>query len=359
MSEKTSRRENWDDEEADLGSALGELARLKRRAWQRKWRTLAIALACALAVVGMRARKARSFSSRIVMRVTEADLDAATAPRPAKRLREYVLDVAFSNQRLLDVIRARKLYPSQLKKDPSLAVESMREDLDVEVWRNYFVELRQLDDAGRSARVAIEYRAPDPQVALDVVRELGRVITDTEAKARQRQAEVAASMADAAVEEARANLARRQGEIMSREVALARATKPAEEAMLRVELADLRQTLEKLQLGLNNALQKKSAFDLRAGLEQHQLGLQFEIVDNGRAARAGISRPRELAMIGLIVFLIVLPLVGIAVGALDGRVYDAEDVRRLGIHAAGHVPRFTGDNVGALDARLERSKRVS
>ena len=88
-----------------MRGAGAELQRLKRRALAHPWRTLAVALAATLAVVGMRARKVRTFSSRVVFRVTEGDLDAATSPRPAKRLREYVLDVAFSNQRLLDVIR--------------------------------------------------------------------------------------------------------------------------------------------------------------------------------------------------------------------------------------------------------------
>jgi len=349
----------WADEEPGLAGAGAELQRLKRRALAHPWRTLAVALLATLAVVGMRARKVRTFSSRVVFRVTEGDLDASTAPRPAKRLREYVLDVAFSNQRLLDVIREHGLYAREMKRDPSLAVEAMRDDVEVDVWRNYFVEIRQLDDAGRSARIAVTYRARDPKLALEVVRHLGRLIAEQEEKARIAMAEEAARQAELAVDEARGQLERRQKQIVSHELELRRGNLPqAQAAMLRVELADLKKNLEPLEARLTELQQKKSAYDLRAAMERNQLGLQFELVDPGQQAKLGISKPRELILIGVIVLIVVLPLAGIFVGAYDQRVYDAEDVRRLGLEAVGHVERFPGDNVGALDTRLERDHRV-
>src|SRR5439155_24329804 len=68
---------DWAEQEPGMKGALGELSRLKRRALARPIRTLVVALAATLAVVGMRARKVRTFSSRVVFRVTEGDLDAA------------------------------------------------------------------------------------------------------------------------------------------------------------------------------------------------------------------------------------------------------------------------------------------
>jgi hypothetical protein len=350
---------DWADEEPGLKGAAAELARLKRRAVARPISTLLVALVATLAVVGMRARKVRTFSSRVVFRVTEGDLDASTSPRPAKRLREYVLDVAFSNQRLLDVIREHGLYPRELKRDPSFAVDAMRDDIEVDVWRNYFVEIRQLDDAGRSARIAVTYRARDPKLALEVVRHLGRLIAEQEERARIAMAEDAARQAEAAVAEARGQLERRQKQALSHEVELRRGNLPQQQAaLLRVELADLKKNLEPLEARLKDLEQKKASYDLRAAMERNQLGLQFELVDPGQPARLGISKPRELILIGVLVFVFVLPLAGIFVGAYDQRVYDADDVRRLGMEAVGHVERFPGDNVGALDTRLERDHRV-
>jgi hypothetical protein len=54
---------------------------------------------------------------------------------------------------------------------------------------------------------------------------------------------------------------------------------------------------------------------------------------------------------GGIVFLLALPLAVIFVGAFDRRIYDLDDVRRLGVSALGHVARFEGDNIGALKSR--------
>ncbi|MGZ3429721.1 MAG: hypothetical protein ACXVCV_23885, partial [Polyangia bacterium] len=45
-------------------------------------------------------------------------------------------------------------------------------------------------------------------------------------------------------------------------------------------------------------------------------------------------------------------LCGIGVGSFDSRIYDLEDVRRLGMPTIGAVRHFDGDNAGALIARL-------
>src|SRR5262249_17758068 len=136
-----------------------------------------------------------------------------------------------------------------------------------------------------------------------VVRHLGRLITEQEEQARRAQAEQAARQASFALDEARADLARRQGQIVAKEVALRRAARPADAALLRVEIADLKKTIEPVEQRLRELTKQKTAFDLRAAMEAKQLGLQFELVDPGQVPRAGISRPRELTIIGVIVFL--------------------------------------------------------
>jgi hypothetical protein len=340
---------SWTDDEPGMRGAWAELGRMRRRALARPLRTLALALLVAAAAAGARARKTRVYRSRVVLRVTEGDLDAATAPRPNKQLRAYVLGVAFSSARLAGVIRQFELYPRERARDPSLAlaVEAMRDDLDVEVWRNYFVEARQLDDAGRSARVAVAFEHRDPQVALDVTRRLGALVVEQEEETRRAQADAAAAHAAAAVSDARDELTRRRATIAAHK---AGPLTP----LARVELADLQKSLEPLEARLHELEQRKAAFDLRAQLERHQLGLRFELVDPGQAARLGWSKPRELATVGAIVFVAALPLAVLFVGAFDARVRDADDVRRLGLEPLGALERFAGDNMGALDARLRR-----
>ena len=74
----------------------------------------------------------------------------------------------------------------------------------------------------------------------------------------------------------------------------------------------------------------------------------------GHLARPKISKPKELAVIGLITFLVLLPLCGIGVGAFDARIYEREDAARLGWRVLAHVGAFPDHNAGALDDRLRR-----
>ena len=350
------RPRDWIEDEQGWDGARAELKRLFRRARARPWWPLLLALFMTAGVVGVRARKQRSFGARTVLRVTEGDLDAATAPRPARQLRSYVLDVAFSNQRLLELIKRDHLYARELKRDPSFAIEAMRDDLEVEVWRNYFVEQRQADDAGRSARIAIEYRAKDPELAYRVTQELGRLVVEEEEASRVQQAADAVRTAELQVTRAREELVRIRGEIVTKELA-ARHTPPPQDAILRLAASHLQKSIEPLEQRLRELEALRNALALRAGLEKNQLGLRFEVVDPGRVPRLGISRPRELVMIGLLTLLLCLPLGCIAAGAFDGRIYDAEDVRRLGLSVIGHVDHFPGDDVGALQERLRRDAR--
>jgi hypothetical protein len=350
-------KRDWTDDEPGAAAAWHELVRLRRRAFARPWKPLLIALMLTAAVVGQRARKTRSYGSRIVFRLTENDLDAATAPAPAKKLREYVLDVVFSQQRLLDVIQAHGLYPRELKRDPGFAVEAFRDDLEVEVWRNYFLEERLNDDAGRSARIAIAYTHQDRQQAYDVVRALGRLLMEHEEAARIAMAENALLLVASQVDQQRDDLARRHGVIAAKEMAAHRAS-PAEAALLRGQILAMTKALEPIELRLKDLQKKKNQLRLRDALERSQLGMRFELVDPGKVARLGVSKPRQLAFIGVIAFFVLLPFAGMAAGAFDSRIYDQEDVRRLGLLAMGHVKAFPGDNVGALRARLAQQRRV-
>src|SRR5262245_37538154 len=195
--------EPWEVQEGHAGTVWVELGRLRRRALARPWRPLIYALLATALLVGWRARKHKSFTSRVMFRVTEEDIDATTAPRPARALREYVSEVPFSTPRLIEVAKRHGLYETQMARDPIFAIESMREDIDVQVWRNYFVEDRAALDAGRSARLAISFSAKTPEQSLAVARDLGQLVIEVEQKARVQMAEAAARAADHDLQAAR------------------------------------------------------------------------------------------------------------------------------------------------------------
>jgi hypothetical protein len=347
-------RPSWIDLEPGLVGTRRELARLYRRAAARPARTLGITLLITAAVVGRSARKLHAYDSRIVFRVTEGELDATTAPPPNRRLQAYVKTVVFSNARLVALMRAHKLRPLALKKDPAQAAEDMREDIGVGVWRNYFLDARGMFDPARSARLSISYADKDPQLAFDVVRDLGQLVQESEGSARVAEAERAAALAAEGLKAARDDLTQAQVQIAAKELALSTAA-PEDRVARQVELVNLRAGLLSLEARQERLASARAQLDLRANIERHQLGLQFELVDGGRPAPIQHPHPFRL---GLLLFLILLPLVGIAVGAFNSRVYDLEDVRRLGIEPLGQLPAFPGDDVGALEARLRRDHGV-
>jgi hypothetical protein len=343
----------WENDEQDLLGAFAEFRRLLRRALSHPVRPILYALLITGALVGMRARKVQVYSSRIILRVAEGDLDAATSPRPAKQLRRHVLEVAFSNPRLLGLIKKKGLYPRDLAKDPAFAIESMREDIEVEVWRNYFLEQRGALDAGRTARIAISYQSRNPEVAYEVVKELGNLISEQEETNRISMADEAVLLAQESVKEAAEDLLRRRGQIVAKEMASHHAPAQAA-ALLRIEVMNLQTQIVPIEFRLKALEQTRNELELRAAMERNKMGLTFEVVDGGRQARLGESKRQELTRLAILTFLLVLPLCGLLAGAYDQRVYGIDDVRRLGLHSLGHVHQFPGDNMGALDARLDR-----
>jgi hypothetical protein len=349
----------WDvDERSHHSRVWPEVRRLGRRALRRPWLTLLATLLITGGVVGMRSRKPRVFESRFAMRVTESDLDADTSPRTVGSLRNYVAEVCFSNQRLLGVIRAHNLYPSQMRRgDEAMAVDEMRDDIDVEVWRNFFALPRSSDDPGRSARLAISYSGRDRLVVYDVVRDLARLITEEEETSRIAQAEGALNDAEDRVRDARALAQEKHHDLVVKQVALANARNQEQSVRLGIEQVSLYRLARSADEQVQAAEKMRQAVWMRLQLEKKRLGLQFELIDGGRVAPPGPSKKLVLSLIAVFVFCFTLPLAMLGVGAIDDRVYEMEDVQRLGLVALGALPRFGGDNRGTLEERLAAERR--
>jgi hypothetical protein len=94
----------------------------------------------------------------------------------------------------------------------------------------------------------------------------------------------------------------------------------------------------------------------------------------GEIAAAGLDtsmtiveehRPEQPQRSGLVLIMIAAvigtgALLGSALvlGAFDSRVHDTDDVTRLGLPVLGHVPGFTGDDVGSMQSRSASRARV-
>jgi hypothetical protein len=347
----------WELDERATSGVWTEVRRLARRSRRRPLLTLLATLAVTAAAVGMRSRKPRVFEARVALRVTESDLDADTAPRTVGNLRNYVAEVCFSQSRLAAVIKQFGLYPAQMRRDERQAVEEMRDDIDVEVWRNFFALPRSPDDPGRSARMAITFHGKDRYVVYEVTRALARLVLEEEETSRLAQAEGALTDADERVKQARAMAQERHRQVVVKQMEHASARNGEASARLLIETQSLIRLARAADDQVLTTEKARQTLWMRLQLERKQMGLQFELIDAGRVPPPGPSKVFVLTLIAVLVFCFSLPLALLGVGALDERVYEAEDIRRLGLNALGEVQGFGGDNRGALAERLAAERR--
>jgi hypothetical protein len=98
---------------------------------------------------------------------------------------------------------------------------------------------------------------------------------------------------------------------------------------------------------------------MRAEVEGKELGLRFEVIDPGRVPQVVVSSTLRLVVLGFMTFIFGLPLAGTAVAAFDLRIYDLEDLRRLGFEPFGHIPAFAGYRHATLNDRLAKRTGAS
>ncbi|MFW5740096.1 MAG: hypothetical protein ACOC1F_06990, partial [Myxococcota bacterium] len=269
-------------------------------------------------IVAYRARKPPAHEASIVVRVIEGDIDPNSAPPTSTQLQDYLWQVVLNRPTLIDVIEENDLYPSKLRIDPGFAVETMREDLDIDVMRNYFAAQRYGEDPPRTARIRIRYAGRTPDHALSAVRHIARLIGEREARNR----EIAAQYASDSARRAAEGLQDRYVRLQREQVRLRQELERNPSAMdIVVELQGIRRRLSDMEREMRDARTEASTLDLRIGIESRAMGLQFEIVDSGTADRPLMSQQTKLILLGAFSFLFLLPVVGVAVGAYDLRIY--------------------------------------
>lgn len=348
---------SWIDQEPGWAGAKRELRRLARRAWRRRKLTVLLTVLLTGLIVLLEARKLPKYEANVVLRVTEGDFDPASAPPTSAQLKDYLADIAFSRGRLVEIMEEHGLYPSERSIDLNFATDTMRDDIEVEVVRNYFSRERFPEDPPRSARVAIGYHGRTPEEAIEVARHLGRLVAQVETQSRKRASEVAAQAASHRDKVLREHLLRARQQ--QTEMLLQAANEPAPVAALLYEkIRGLARSIDMLESEATQAARQETLFDLREAVEEKNMGIRFELVDPGRAPRVSMTRSTQLVLLALVVFVLALPVCAIGVGAYDPRVYGGEDLLRLGIEPLGRIPSFRGAEAGSLRARWQANKKA-
>jgi hypothetical protein len=324
---------NWIDEEPPLRPMLGKLiVRLFQRGAGSWWLWMPLAILAALAANALQNRH-RVYEATVLLRVMEGSVRTPGAELGAGTLRAQVQDLAFTHPHLVEVMgRHPEDYPD-LTSDPASAVADLRKDIDLTITDNEFVEDRAADDPPRSARIALSYRSPQPDLALAVVRDLAELIVrstlNLQKEALERQQAAAATA-------------------LQRAEALNLSGQPDGPVPARGAGDDPRAEAARQRLRVTVATATNARLARRAGEQQQTL--HFDLVDAGRIP----PRPTNLARAETLVMDLALAVIAcwLVAGAFDPRVLGRQDLLAAGVSVLGEVPPLPRRNAGRPRTRV-------
>jgi hypothetical protein len=353
-------RDRWYRSEEPTRAALTfELRRIARRFRARPLPALAIAAALTALIAIRVTQKRTAYEADVVLAITEGTALGDRNGIPFNQLREYVWSVLLPDAKLLALIEDRDLVPLRRKLGPQYALDELRGQIDLQIWRNSFLYYEGADSSARkSARIGLSVTDGDPDFALALAQDLASIITETHDEKRDDLARKLAHEVDALrgkLEERRDGM---QQALTVRQAEIAAASARGEEGVagtLRLEVIAVARKIRDVDEQLALIARSPEALADRAAAAG--LGMRVEVVSERRP-----DRPEQSGLVPVMVVIVVGTgaLLGCALffGAFDSRVHDTDDVARLGLPVLGQVPGFSGDHVGSLRARGAARRRV-
>jgi uncharacterized protein involved in exopolysaccharide biosynthesis len=344
---------DWiETEEPLLRGAVSEIQRMVRRARNRIWLIILVAIAVTSAFVWKAAKKKTLYEASIAISIDEGSMSKRDTFLPVTDLRNYIITVLLSDTKLLEPIEANNWYPSRKVLGKEFAISELWDQTDVQVSRNFFLYEDEID-APRSARIDITVGDADPVRAYAVADAVALIITTAAAEQQQ----MSSAAVTRAIRDIQASFNQKIHTLESRnaelEVAISRAKRSGNQLQLsRLQIEKLAATVELKRVG--NQFSSETAASAMASLsEEISASGQDLALTRISEERPGVNPNRGFVLIasGMVVLVIALLLCVAIFGAYDTRVHDADDLRRLGLPIAGHFPSFPGDDVGALKSR--------
>lgn len=327
------------------------LAPLARWVVARARRRLVLLLVAALLATGAltarRVLRQPTYLATLYFRLVEGDLtDPDNSPRPPREIREYISTVALSRSRVEAIMRKYAWSSAFLGRDRERAIDEFRDDIGIEVSRNYFIYDRQATDEPRSAYVTISLQGVDAEKTRAVLREIGDAIVQEQASHRKSRFAQTGEMVEGQLAHVQAHISSLQQRIglLQLERTGNRAAVQPQIAALEAELASAIGQMLTLQ-----RLSRQVTFSKVA--EGQRLGLNFELFDESLA----VSEPRltqnQLVKFAAVAFAIPLLLLALVVGTFDDRIYGPEDLAVRGLPIFGALRRFPSDDAESYGAR--------
>lgn len=351
MTVRANNADWYDSEESTRRGMIDELQRIKRRTTVRPLPVLLLAALITGGIMYKLSKKKQTLEAEVVLALTESSLQSQRGI-PADQLREYVGAVLLPDAKLVELIEKRNMYPLRKKLGNEYAVEELRSQLEIVIWKNSFLYYEDEEEkAQKSARIGFTVADTDGDRAYAIAHDLAAIAIASHEAEREKLA-VAMSKEVAlmkkTVEQELSDLNRA---ISIKQVAMAQANKdkkPALASALYLDVAALGQQQKKLEAQMSAIAESPDV----AADQIHAAGLDMSlaIVEERRP-----ERPVHSSFVLIMVFVVIGTgsFIGSAlfVGAFDSRVHDTDDVARLGLPVLGHVPAFAGDHVGSLSAR--------
>lgn len=349
----------YDSEQSTRVGMIIELQRIRRRTLVRPIPVLVLAALITAGITRNFATKPVIVEAQVVLALAEGSLSTHVNALPVDELRQYVTSVLLPDNKLIQLIEKRNLFRLRKTLGPEFAIEQLRGNFAVQIWKNSFVDFDDADDnTKRSARIGLSVSDADPDRAFDLAHDLASIAIESCAAERQRLADKLSSQVavlrdatDDKLDKILEEISRKQAAIDDAE----RLGKPEIGGILRIDLAALdreRKTTED-RLGQIAASREELASEITAA----GLDMSLSIVEEYRPERPTRSN-FVLVMLAAVIGTGALVGAALVLGAFDSRVHDTDDVTRLGLPVLGHVPGFAGDRVGSMQTRSAARARV-
>ena len=307
------------------------------------------ALICAFALLGggsfviHHVARPPAYWAALHFRIREGDLpEARNAPRPPRNVRRYINEVALSRDTLERIMRKHHVSEAFLARDRVEAIEAFRDDIHVDLERNYFLYDRDPSDEPRSAYVTVAIKGVDPERTRKLLHDIGDAILQDQASRRERLAGAGALLRDQ-LERERARTKALIDAIRELSPAAADGVSPGG----RLAAVESQHSVERVA-----TLERRAAgVALAAAAEGQQLGLTFDLVDESVLAVPPPLTAAQLAAGAVLALTLTLALIVPVVGAFDDRIWEPEDLQILGVPVVASVPWFPGADAASYRTR--------
>lgn len=351
----------YESEESTRVGLKQEVQRIRRRTVVRPWPVIALALLITGALTYKLATRKHQYSSEVVLAIREGSLLSADKRTglPVGELKEFVTSVLLPDAKLAELIEQRNLHRLRSRLGMPWAINELREQIEIEVWRNSFVYYDP-DDPNReaSARIGLTVNDDDPDSAYLLARDLAQIVVQSVRDQRQDVARKVSAQIEHVREGTEERLAKLELAISEKMIAINKAKREGKVGVAQayqMEMLKLDDEVKNAEKTLSDIATSPEALSDR--IANAGLDLIVEIVSERRPDRPE-SKGFLIAMIAVVVGFGALLGSALVLGAFDSRVHDTDDVTRLGLPVLGHVPGFPGDKVGSLEARGVQRARV-